>query len=288
MKFSFTNILALALALTGGASANTPISNADVERSLNENGGFDIAMAARPIWHFGQSRGNRPCYPSEALINGEQHGTKPARFPNAGGDCRAPGVPAGHSDMSDPFPTYFTVDRCGENEIRAVYSIYYEHDGFDTGSLKLPWTGHMHDWERIIVVWKRDGDNWIRDRLLKGFHGTSINTPWDSVQNTFDYSDTTEQGARGKDGAKIYAGWAKHANYDTRNTGFNDPLSQGCQNEFRSRDWYYMPDAEHLIAAGAGTEIGDAIDSKDWGSADGYPTNVQRNVCEREQGKIWC
>ncbi len=32
-----------------------------------------------------------------------------------------------------------------------------------------------------------------------------------------------------------------HANYDNRNTGWNDALSQLTDNAFRSQDWWYLP-----------------------------------------------
>lgn len=284
MQLSFTKLLALATALTGSTVyANTPLSNEYVDESLARDNGIDIAMASRPMWHFGRRAGKEPCYPSEALINGQQHGTSPPKWPNSRGECASPGVPAGHPDMSNPFPNYFTVDRCGEDELRVVYSVYYSHDGHST-SVAMPWTGHMHDWERVIVVWRRENNEWTRKSLLLSYHSGYEEIAWDKVQNTFNYDDTTKQGAKNLDGAKIYVGASKHANFDSRNTGWNDPGSQGCKREFRSRDWYYMADSEHMVAAGAGTEAGNAIESQNWGSADGFPSATQRDVCNKKNG----
>lgn len=66
------------------------------------------------MWHFGRSGGNKPCYPSAALINGQQHGTTPDFWPNAGTGCVDPG-PGG---KGTPFPTYYTVNFCGADEFR--------------------------------------------------------------------------------------------------------------------------------------------------------------------------
>ncbi|KAI5785845.1 hypothetical protein EDC01DRAFT_190119 [Geopyxis carbonaria] len=257
--------------------ANTPMSDSAMQAALNNNNGFDIAFASRPIWHFGKSKGHKPCYPSPALINGAQHGTKPDRHPHAGTGCADPG-PTGRSN---PFPTYFTVTRCADDEVRVVYSLYFSHDGFSNDVIAK---GHTHDWERIIVIWKRVNGVWTRKQLLKGFHSGYMEDNWATVQNTFNYDNTGENGGRNKDGAKIYVGWGKHAMFDDRNTGWNDAPSQGCSREFRSRDWWYLPDGEHLVAAGAGTEEGERIKSFDWGKADTSPPRAQEKVCAAKKG----
>lgn len=66
------------------------------------------------MWHFGRSGGNKPCYPSAALINGQQHGTNPDYWPKAGTACADPG-PGG---KGNPFPTYYTVNFCGADQLR--------------------------------------------------------------------------------------------------------------------------------------------------------------------------
>lgn len=67
------------------------------------------------MWNFGLPSGNKPCYPSAALVNGKQHGTAPDLWPNAGTACADPGTPGG---MGNAFPTYFSVNFCGADEIR--------------------------------------------------------------------------------------------------------------------------------------------------------------------------
>lgn len=47
-----------------------------------------------------------------------------------------------------PFPTYYTVTQCWQDEVRVVYNLYYQKDGWsDTVIAK----GHMHDWERVSL-----------------------------------------------------------------------------------------------------------------------------------------
>lgn len=67
------------------------------------------------MWHFGMSQGNRPCYPEAALINGQQHGTNLDYWPHAGTGCADPGPSGGEGN---PFPTYYTVNYCGADELR--------------------------------------------------------------------------------------------------------------------------------------------------------------------------
>lgn len=68
------------------------------------------------MWNFGLPSGNKPCYPSAALVNGQQHGTNPDMWPNAGTGCADPGPPDGGN--GNPFPTYFSVNFCGADELR--------------------------------------------------------------------------------------------------------------------------------------------------------------------------
>lgn len=79
------------------------------------------------------------CWPSPALVDGRQHGTQPNKWPDAATGCPAPNT---------PFPTYYNIKRCSDNELRIIYSLYYQHDGF---SNLLIAKGHEHDWERYFL-----------------------------------------------------------------------------------------------------------------------------------------
>ena len=107
---------------------------------------------------------------------------------------------------------------------------------------------------------------------------------WDGVQNTFDESNPDEQDGRDKDHPKIYVGWAKHAMFSQRNTGWNDKISQGCGREFRSGDWFYMPQKETLIPGGNGTPEGEKMKLADWGSAASGPWAVEGGICGAQKG----
>lgn len=43
-----------------------------------------------------------------------------------------------------------------------------------------------------------------------------------------------------EDHPKVYVGWAKHANFIDKNTGWNDPVSQLASTAFRSDDWWHL------------------------------------------------
>ncbi len=69
---------------------------------------------------------------------------------------------------------------------------------------------------------------------------------WASIQNTFNTADAAlprggDNGRQNLDHAKVYVAWSKHAHYQDRNTGWNDPASQLTNNAFRSQDWWYFP-----------------------------------------------
>jgi hypothetical protein len=82
-----------------------------------------------------------------------------------------------------------------------------------------------------------------------GYHDLA----WGDIQNTL----TTEQvnagdainpnGVRNNDHPKVYVSWSKHAHFDTRDTGWNDPLSQSDDNAFRSDDWWHFVDPGYYV-----------------------------------------
>ena len=64
----------------------------------------------------------------------------------------------------------------------------------------------MHDWERIVVAWRRENGEWRRNSLHMSYHAGYIYLPWNEIQNTFDYSDIGEQAGKDKDAAKTLDG----------------------------------------------------------------------------------
>lgn len=102
------------------------------------------------------------------------------QYPDVGCNARQPGVPEGQ--QGPDFPIYFTWSRCGENEVRVVYNLYYQKDG--AIFLFVP-TGHDHDWERVIVVHTKQADGtWQPSRALYSAHAGYKTYDWGSIQNT--------------------------------------------------------------------------------------------------------
>ena len=125
---AFIALLAGAL-LLATATAVTPVSDSRMNDLLNQ-GGVGLAMGAAPMFFFGQAMSKPPCYPTFAVNNGQQaHKGKTCNWPNAGCDCRNPGVAIGNPGPS--FPVYYTYGRCSGAEIRVAYNLFYEKDGFN-------------------------------------------------------------------------------------------------------------------------------------------------------------
>ncbi|RYP70586.1 hypothetical protein DL771_005405 [Monosporascus sp. 5C6A] len=95
------------------------------------------------------------------------------------------------------------------------------------------------DWERVIVIWTKSSTTWTPSHLLLSQHSGYDRKSWSSVQNTFNTADISlprggDNGRKNLDHPKVYVAWSKHANYNDRNTGWNDVLSQLTNNAFRS------------------------------------------------------
>ncbi|KXG51453.1 Necrosis inducing protein [Penicillium griseofulvum] len=261
--------------------------------SLLEVGGLELADRYAPMWFFGQALNQPPCYPTWAYggspdtadIYDDAHktpGVPQCEYPDVGCNCRQPGVPAGNPGPQ--FPVYYTYKRCSETEVRVAYNLFYEKDGADFGAIK---TGHDYDWERVIIIHSRDGSNmWAPSRALLSAHSGYHKLAWGDIQNTL----TTEEvnagnanepnGVRNNDHPKVYVAWSKHAHFDTRNTGWNDPASQSLDNAFRSNDWWHFVEPQHYIRADDGTEAGKVIGAADWGSASSDPVSVHSGMCQ--------
>ncbi|RPA79350.1 hypothetical protein BJ508DRAFT_308453 [Ascobolus immersus RN42] len=268
------------------AADNKPLSDEFVQKELVENNGLGIAMASRPLWHFATMKGQKMCMPTSA-INSDFKQTpylNPDLFPLAGSGCPDPGVPVGSLNDTTPFPTYYTITNCTDTELRIVYNMFFQKDGF-AFVYPSPCNGHRYDWERIIVIWRQtlSGD-WIRDKLLTSFHNDYHEYSWPEVE-TFSHDDPNRTSGLNLEGPKIYVGWGKHAMFKDRKTTWNDCFSQGCAREYRSSDWWFLPGKKELVYAGVGSGAGDAMEGMEWGKADSYPTAVERKVC-RADGKM--
>ncbi|KAM6510935.1 hypothetical protein FSOLCH5_011382 [Fusarium solani] len=251
------------------AVATIVIANDPIPESAFENGGHEAAVAAAPMYHFGRSWDRAPCYPEAAETNGEQvqghHSDECVGNQNDG--CADPGPWNGVNSPGNGFPVYYTVRKCGDNEWRVAYSIYFKKD-----------SGHMNDWENSIIIWNGDGNGgWIRAGTLLGFHGGWDYFAWGDIQNTVNNDgDLLDQGAQDHNHAKIYQGFFYHATFQTRKTSLN--TCANTHDEFRSWDWYFLPDSAWLYD-------GELIkDEWDWGSADTNPSSLRNDarwICSR-------
>ena len=103
------------------------------------------------------------------------------------------------------------------------------------------------------MIWGKGSDNnWTPSKLLLSQHSGYGTKNWADIQNTFNTADATlprggDNGRQNLDHPKVYIAWSKHANYDTRNTGWNDVLSQLTDNAFRSQDWWYFPASSEFL-----------------------------------------
>ncbi|PKK52139.1 hypothetical protein CI102_4402 [Trichoderma harzianum] len=251
--------------------------------NLLNAGGVELAMRAQPMWFFGQAMNQPPCIPTFATTpSGGQTPSAPlCDYPNVGCSCRTPGV--GITNPSPSFPTYYSYQKCTDTTIRIQYSLFYEKDGTNPQGI----LGHPYDWERVIVEWAKGSDsNWTPSKLLLSQHSGYGTFNWSDIQNTFNTADGTLQrggdnGRQNLDHPKVYIAWSKHANYDDRNTGWNDPLSQLDDNAFRSQDWWYFPVATDYLRADGSTALGQQLGSLNWGDASSNPLSVHNSLCSQ-------
>ena len=115
--------------LIAAAAAVTSYPDSTVTGWLN-SGGVQLAVAAAPMWFFGQALNQPPCYPTnatDASFNQVPSGGL-CGWPNAGCNCRTPGVGIGNPGPA--FPVYFTFSKCSSTQIRVAYNLFYQKDGF--------------------------------------------------------------------------------------------------------------------------------------------------------------
>jgi Necrosis inducing protein (NPP1) len=281
-----------AAVLASGAAAVTSLSDANMTEYLN-TGALDLAVAYSPVWFFGQAMDNPPCIPDWAFsgtpdssdIYDSAHQTKPApqcSYPDVGCNCRNPGVAIGNP--APPFPIYYTFGKCSDTEVRVAYNLFYQKDGATVGPIQ---TGHDFDWERVVIVHTKDtsSNTWAPSTALYSAHSGYNKYAWGDIQNTL----TTDQvnagdakdpdGVKNQDHPKVYVAWSKHPNFDDRNTGWNDPLSQSDGNAFRSDDWWYYVDPKYYILSDSTTDAGKALGAANWGDASSNPPSVQASLC---------
>lgn len=98
----------------------------------------------------------------------------------------------------------------------------------------------------VVVIWRRNAltNQWLRSRVLFSMHSGYTAADWDDVSHTFDFANINEANGKGKDGFRVYPGWAKHANFMDRETAWRDSVSQGCGREYRSDNYRVSCDGD--------------------------------------------
>ncbi|KAK0631498.1 hypothetical protein B0T14DRAFT_532226 [Immersiella caudata] len=281
MTRSLLRILAVGVCLLSAALSATPVDDKKMTKMLKA-GGATLALAAQPMWFFGEAMGHPSCYPTSATdVQGSQTPSVDlCMYPDTGCGCRQAGVKAGKPGPS--FPVYYSFKQCNATEVRVAYNLFYEKDGCKPNGLN----GHPYDWERVIVVWGKGNDTkWVPSRLMLSQHMGYQTLSWDNIASTFNTGDAKfsrggRDGHRGRDHAKVYVSWSKHAHYHDQLTGWHDPLSQLTGLAHRSDDWWYFPVKGDYVLADGSTSIGATLASFEWGSADSFPGKVHEGLCE--------
>ena len=142
------------------------------------------------------------------------------------------------------------------------------------------------DWERVIIVHNKDPDGtWQPSKAMLSAHSGYNTKNWADIQNTLSNEDVNagkakdSNGLQNLDHPKVYVAWSKHAQFDSRNTGWNDPASQSLGRAFRSDDWWHFVERNYYVLADGTTEAGKAIGTAGWGDADSNPVKVHEGLC---------
>lgn len=248
---------ALAL-LAAGTVAASPAAQAN--NSLPHGSNLQAFVAAsRPQWNFARAQNHDACWPADPLANGKQHAPATVKaWPIAGqGGCPAKG---------SNFPTFYSVKRCSDTEVRVVFNIYFPKDGFVA-------TGHAHDFEHVVLVWKKRNNAWSRDRLLLGRHGKHVPQAWSSAES---WDGARRSAGVGREFPRIFVGWGKHAMFNHQG-GLTSLIEQSTDEEFRSAKYPFW--ADWLVETTDNNGTAKLFDKYNWGSATSNPARMSRGLC---------
>lgn len=226
----------------------------------------DFVHASVPQWNFARANSNDPCWPQAAFDgNGNPAGGGDVQnWPNSDGGCAAHG---------SPFPTYYTVQKCGNNndDIRVTFTIYLATSGFRP-------SGHRHDFEYTAVVWRRDGSEWRRRTWVGSSHGGVHVADWTKAE-----SWNADRGSAGLDREfpRVFVGFGSHAIFNDQG-GLKDVLSAYTDSEYRQADYPSWADqGGGLVEVALGSDLFRKFkdNAAAWGSATGNPAVVAENIC---------
>ena len=246
-------VVAGAVAVAPAAFANSPVTDG---QPLSE-----FIANSVPEWNFARANNNDTCWPATAIDgNGTQHEPL-SRSP-------WPDTDSGCAPANSPFTTYVSAKNCNDSEIRTSFTLYFPKDGFSPGKL-----GHDHDFEYIVVVWRKNGGDWSRDRLLMSRHGKNIPLAWSDVES---WNADLSNAGLGQEHPRIFVGWGKHAMFNNQ-AGLKDVVSQFTDNEYRHADYRVFPADQ--VEVTDDNDVAKAFDGFSWGEASSNPAVVSRNMC---------
>jgi len=253
-----------AVSLAGGllvtavpsASANEPLPDSATLR--------DIALKSVPQWNFPRANNNDPCWPESPFEpNGNPtDGADVQNWPNSDGGCYP---------VNTPFPTYYTVQNCNADEIRVVFTIYQPTSGFKP-------SGHRHDFEHVVVTWKKNGGTWLRDQLLLSAHGTHRRKAWSEAES---WNANRDSAGLGREYPRVFVGFGSHSMFNNQG-GLKDVISAYTNSEYRQADYPAWADqGGGLVEVTKGGDLYKKFEASasHFGSADSNPARVANDVC---------
>ncbi|KAL8864260.1 MAG: hypothetical protein Q9174_007415, partial [Haloplaca sp. 1 TL-2023] len=229
-----------------------------------EETGYAPAVDAMPVWMFSRTETTfSPCYPeggTNADGTGPNPGTDVPPSADPGEDCQDVGGEnkGAYTIAENDFPTYVSASWCGNvGEWRMQFYNYYVHDGI------LSELGHRHDWEGIVVKWKKDpeGDWWHRAGAIYNKHCLHDHYTWEEL-NTVDVDVagstdvSNENTGLNRKHPKVYVGFFSHASFPEIDTSRKTIYNGECPkykdllgNEYRGNNRWRMPRKENIRPA---------------------------------------
>lgn len=240
------------VAAAPSASANNPLPTGSNLRAF--------VNASAPNWNFARANNHDSCWPSDPLPGGNQSSAATLKpWPVAGqGGC---------PDRWSNFPTFYSAKKCNATEVRVSYSIFFKKNGFSPGKL-----GHAYDFERIVVVWKKSGNNWYRDRLLLSRHGGYATQQWGTAES---WNGSKNSAGLGREFPRIFVGWGSHAMFNHQG-GLKDVASQYTNNEYRHAD--YSTWASNWLVETT-PQVAAQFNRYNWGKANTTPAVIGDRLC---------
>ncbi|KAJ2980066.1 hypothetical protein NQ176_g2864 [Zarea fungicola] len=221
------------------AWANNPISD-----FAFANGGFSAAMAAAPMWYMPSGT----CMPS-AAEDGHGHQTNGVDTDNCNINKLNSGCPpeprwqgrgTHYANIpGEPFaqiPTYYNVVHCngdssgGDESWRIVYYVYFKKD-----------TGHMSDWEGVVLRFIKRNGGWFRESAIMEQDGHHVHIAWGDLNDTFD--DVGDQGSftnKNRNHPKLYFGKFHHSVHsDWYTDAFKNTCPPTSGTDWRNDDYQF-------------------------------------------------